>query len=108
MSEHNEIIELTDADFEEATSKGISLIDFWAPWCGPCRTQGPILEEVAGTIGDKAQIYKVNVDDHNEHAMKFGVQGIPTLLVFKDGEKVQQFVGVQAKDTLVNTLESFA
>ncbi len=108
MAASNGILEITDAEFEEVTGKGVSLVDFWAPWCAPCRMQGPILEKVAERVGDKANIYKVNVDENPQNAMKFGVSGIPTLLVFKDGQKVQQFVGVQQDDTLVSSLESFA
>jgi len=97
--------ELTDADFDSAISSGLVLVDFWAPWCNPCRMQGPILEEVAAAVGDKAVIAKVNVDDSTQSAGKFGVQSIPTLILFKDGEVVQQFVGVQQKEDLIKAIE---
>jgi thioredoxin 1 len=89
------------------TGKGLSLVDFWAPWCHPCRLQGPILEKVAEKIGGKAQICKLNVDDSTKIANKFGITGIPTLLIFKDGQKVKEFVGVQEEKILISTLESF-
>jgi thioredoxin 1 len=107
-NENNGVKSITDNDFGEVTGNGISIVDFWAPWCAPCRMQGPILEKVAQRLGDKAQICKLNVDEHRENAMKFGVTGIPTLLVFKNGEVVKQFVGVQSEETLVNTVESVA
>ncbi len=98
--------ELTDADFDSVISTGVVLVDFWAPWCGPCRMQGPILEEVAAAVGDKAVIAKVNVDDNTQSAGKFGVQSIPTLILFKDGQVVRQFVGVQQKEDLVQAIEN--
>jgi thioredoxin 1 len=104
----NTVQNITDSNFAEVTSNGVSVVDFWAPWCQPCRIQGPILERVADQVGDKAQILKLNVDENRETAMKYGITGIPTLLVFKDGEVVQQFVGVQGDDTLVSTIESHA
>lgn len=106
MAENSNVIELTDGDFESTTGEGVSLVDFWAPWCQPCRIQGPILEKVANHLGEKAKICKINVDEHREHAMKYGISGIPSLLLFKDGEKVQQFVGVQQDSTLVSSIES--
>ncbi len=107
MAEANGVRNLTDNDFEQVTGEGVSLVDFWAPWCYPCRMQGPILEKVAGKLGEKAQICKLNVDENMEVAGKHGITGIPTLLVFKDGEKVKEFVGVQGEEMLVSTLESF-
>ena len=99
------ILELNDSNFAAETQSGIVLVDFWAPWCGPCRMQGPILEQIVGKVAG-AKIAKLNVDDAGAVAAKFGVQSIPTLLVFKDGRIVQQFVGVQQAPTLIAALEA--
>jgi thioredoxin 1 len=104
--ESNRVRTLTDMDFDQVTGKGLSLVDFWAPWCYPCRIQGPILEKVAGKVGDGVQIFKLNVDENQEVAGRHGITGIPTLLLFKDGEVVNEFVGVQAEDVLISALES--
>lgn len=87
-------------NFEEQVKNGVTLIDFWAPWCGPCKTQLPIVEELAGELAGTATIGKVNVDEEGELASKFGITGIPTLLIFKDGEPVDKLVGLQSKDQL--------
>ena len=92
--------ELNDSTFETATASGVSLVDFWAPWCGPCRMQGPIVDELASEIGDKATIAKVNVDDSPSIAAKFGIRSIPTIYIMKDGQVAEQFVGVQTKENL--------
>ena len=102
------IKEIKDADFADIIKTGLVLVDFWAPWCGPCRMQGPILEEVAAVVGDKAAIGKVNIDENPASAAKFGVQSIPTLLLFKDGKVVKQYVGVQRKDELVSAIQKNA
>lgn len=99
------IIELTASNFEAETKSGIVLIDFWAPWCGPCRMQGPILEQLVGKV-EGAKIAKLNVDEAGAIAAKFNVMSIPTLIVLKDGELVNQFVGVQQADTLVAALQA--
>jgi thioredoxin 1 len=99
------IIELTASNFEAETKSGIVLIDFWAPWCGPCRMQGPILEQLVGKV-EGAKIAKLNVDEAGAIAAKFNVMSIPTLVVLKDGESVNQFVGVQQADTLVAALQA--
>ena len=93
MSE--KVKELTVDNFNETIASGTVLVDFWAPWCGPCKTQTPILDKVAEQIGDAAVIAKVNVDEHAPLAAKYGVRSIPTLILFKEGEKVQDFIGVQ-------------
>ena len=99
------ILELNESNFAAETRSGAVLVDFWAPWCGPCRMQGPILEQIVGKVPG-AKIAKLNVDDAPAIAAKYGVQSIPTLLVLKDGRIVQQFVGVQQAPTLIAALEA--
>ena len=99
------ILELNESNFAAETQSGAVLVDFWAPWCGPCRMQGPILEQIVGKVPG-AKIAKLNVDDAPAIAAKYGVQSIPTLLVLKDGRIVQQFVGVQQAPTLIAALEA--
>ena len=100
------VIELDGAGYEEATKSGVVLVDFWAPWCGPCKMQTPILEKVAAEVGEKAVIAKVNVDESPDLAAKYGIRSIPTLILLKDGENKQQFVGLQQKDALVSAIEA--
>ncbi|MBN2713455.1 MAG: thioredoxin [Planctomycetes bacterium] len=104
MSENIKILD--NESYESTIAEGVTLVDFWAPWCGPCQMQIPILDEVAAKIGDKATVAKVNVDDNQQIAVSAGVQSIPTLIVFKDGKVVQSFVGVQQAETLVGAIES--
>lgn len=95
----------TDASFAEDTRAGVPVIvDFWAPWCGPCRVMGPILEQIAQDMPGKVRIVKVNVDENPRSPAQFGVQGIPTLVMFKDGEAVDQIVGVVQKPMLVERI----
>ena len=98
------------ANFESDVLKSEKpvLVDFWAEWCGPCRTLGPILEELSGEMGDKAKILKVNVDENGELAQQFGIRGIPTMIFFKDGQPVKTLVGVQPKDEIKKSLEELA
>lgn len=98
-------IELTDQSFEKVINKGVSLVDFWAPWCAPCRMQGPIVNELADEINGKANICKMDVDKNKKMAAKYGIRSIPTIMIFKNGEMVKQFVGIKPKATLLKEIE---
>lgn len=98
------IVNVTDQTFTNETNDGVVLVDFWAPWCGPCKMIAPVLEELDAELGGKAKIVKIDVDENQETAGKFGVMSIPTLLVFKNGEVVDQVIGFQPKEALAATL----
>ena len=100
------VTELTTADFDVVIQNGVTLVDFWAPWCGPCRMQVPVLEQVASRLGLRARVAIVNVDQHPELAGRFRITGIPTLLLFKDGRLVREFVGLQSAPALIAALEA--
>lgn len=96
------IVDVTDQTFksEVESASGKVLVDFWAPWCGPCKMIAPVLEELDQEIGGEVKIAKVNVDNNPETAARFGVMSIPTLILFKDGEPVDKIVGFQSKEAL--------
>jgi len=98
---------LTDANFDKTISKGVTLVDFWAPWCAPCRIQGPIINDLANGMAGKAKIGKLDVDQSKRVAAKLGIRNIPTILIFKNGEIVKQFVGVKPKNILAQELEKY-
>lgn len=99
MSE--KLAQLDTATFQAAIASATpTLVDFWAPWCGPCKAIAPILEELAGELAGKLKIAKVNVDDNGELAAQYGVRAIPTMLLFKGGQLVDTFVGMMDKGTL--------
>jgi len=101
-----DVKELTAADFDQAIASGVTLVDFWAPWCGPCRMQGPIIDQVAGALAGRAAVAKVNVDEAQDIAARFSIRSIPALMVFKDGQVVKTFVGLQRGDILLQTVEA--
>jgi thioredoxin 1 len=102
------VTEFTVANFEaEVTNSDVPvLVDFWAPWCGPCKQLGPTIEQLAGEYAGKAKVGKVNVDDHGDLAAQFGIRGIPTVLLFKGGKQVGSFVGLKPKDELAKALDA--
>src|SRR5699024_2442845 len=102
------IIDVTDNDFAEKTSDGLVLVDFWAPWCGPCRMIAPVLEELDGELSDKVQIAKLNVDDNQETASQYGVMTIPTMLIMTEGNVVDHEVGCQPKEALAELVNKHA
>ncbi len=102
----NGVIDLNESNFAETVASGVVLVDFWAPWCGPCKMQTPVLEnQVAGAVEGKAVVAKVNVDENRELATKYAVKSIPALFIFKNGEVVKQFTGLQRADALVAAIE---
>ena len=102
------ILELDDFSFDKKVlaADKVSLVDFWAPWCGPCKMLTPIMEEVAKEAGGKAVVGKLNVDENPVVASRYKIMSIPTILIFKGGKIVDQFVGVQPKDTILKRLNS--
>ena len=98
------ITHATDQTFNNETGSGVVLVDFWAPWCGPCKMIAPVLEELDAEMGDKVKIVKLDVDENQETAAKFGVMSIPTLLVLKNGEVVDKVIGFQPKEALAGRL----
>lgn len=98
------ISHVTDQNFNTETSDGLVLADFWAPWCGPCKMIAPVLEEIDSEMNNDVKIVKLDVDENQETAGKFGVMSIPTLMLFKDGEVVDQVVGFQPKEALVELI----
>ena len=103
----NNILTLTNTNFDDEIKKPGApiLVDFWAEWCGPCRMVAPVLEKLAEDYSGKARVGKVNVDEQGSLASKFGVQSIPTLLIFKNGKVVEQFIGSTTRDVLARLID---
>ncbi len=101
--------EVTDASFKEDVLESPLpvLVDFWAPWCGPCRMVAPVVDEIAEQYDGKIKVVKVNTDENPNIASQYGIRSIPTLMIFKDGQRVDMVVGAVPKTTLANTLEKF-
>jgi len=100
------ITSVTDAEFQNSVNNGVTVVDFWAPWCGPCRALGPILDEVISSFNGRVNLLKINVDDNQALSERFGIASIPTLLVFKSGKMVDKKVGGQSKTQLKQLIES--
>ena len=102
------IVHGTDQTFSNETSEGLVLVDFWAPWCGPCKMIAPVLEELDADMNDKVKIVKVDVDENQETASSFGIMSIPTLVLFKDGQPVDKVVGYNPKEALIELVNKHA
>jgi len=103
--ENSELIEhLTAQNFAHKTKDGVVLVDFWADWCMPCKMMAPILNEVAEATEGEATIYKLNVDEQQQVAAKYGIRNIPTIILFKDGKEVERIIGVKPKDYLIGSI----
>ena len=107
MGESEHLLQVTDGDFEQQIlqSDKPALVDFWAAWCGPCRTVGPVIEELAGEYAGKIKVAKLNVEDNKETPTKYGIRGIPTLIILKDGKVVDQIVGAVPKARIKELLD---
>ena len=101
------VIELTDATFDKTVhnSDVPVLVDFWAPWCGPCKMIAPIIKEIAEEYADKAKICKLDTDEARDSAMEFGISAIPTIILFKDGQVAKKWVGLTSKKDLIEAIE---
>jgi len=106
MPEDSDLIEKINADnFNHKIKKGVVLVDFWAEWCMPCRMMAPILNDVAEEVDGDATIYKLNVDENQQVAAKFGIRGIPTMILFRDGKEVERIVGMKSKEQITLSIE---
>ncbi len=101
------VIELTDATFDQIVrqSEEPVLVDFWAPWCGPCKMLAPIIEEIAGDYVDKAKVCKLNTDEARDSAVEFGISAIPTTILFKGGQVQKKWVGLTSKKEIVSAID---
>ncbi len=99
------VYHLTDEGFDDFIKKGVVLVDFWAVWCGPCKIQSPIVDQIASEIGQKARIAKMDVDKHAITARKYYIRYLPTVMIFRNGKPVETFQGVTDKETLMTAIE---
>ncbi|MDF2606754.1 MAG: trx [Bacillales bacterium] len=100
------IVSATDQTFTSEVTSGLTLVDFWAPWCGPCRMIAPVLEEIDSEMADVVKIVKVDVDQNQQTAADYGVMSIPTIILMKDGQKVDQVIGFKPKEELVKLINA--
>ncbi|MEJ2593845.1 MAG: thioredoxin [bacterium] len=98
--------ELTDEAFETAIQNGVTLIDFWAPWCNPCKRQMPVIQEIAKEKKEEVTCYKINVDEHKSTARHMKIKNIPNIIIFKDGVPVRQLIGAKPKHLIMKAVES--
>ena len=102
----SEVVHLSANTFDEVTSSGLCLVDFWATWCGPCKMLSPILDQIAQEVGDQIVIAKANVDDLPDQCVKYGVRNVPEILILRDGQVVSQLNGMQSKAKILDAINS--
>jgi thioredoxin 1 len=102
----SEVVHLSAENFDETISNGLCLVDFWAPWCGPCKMLSPILDQIAGEVGDQIKITKANIDDLPEQCVKYGIRNVPEILIFNDGQVVAQLNGMQSKAKILDAINN--
>jgi thioredoxin 1 len=109
MANSKNVLIAEDSTFKSSVleGSGLSMVDFWAEWCGPCRILGPLIEQIADENVGKVKVYKMDVDAHPETAPQYGIRGIPTVIFFKGGQVVHQMVGVQPKEAYVEAIKKF-
>lgn len=107
VTDHPNVKNLTQNNFKQQAGGGLILVDFWAPWCGPCKVIAPVLNEIAEEQQGKLRIGKVNVDNQQPLAAKYKVRSIPTLVLFKNGKEVKRFVGLKTKKSLMSEISEF-
>jgi thioredoxin 1 len=103
--QNSQVIDLTDENFRETINSGVTLVDFWAPWCGPCRAQNPVIEKIAVEMAGRAKVCKINIDDYKKAAIQMKIKNIPNIIIFKDGEAVKQLIGSKPKQVILKALE---
>ena len=106
--DNDKIIHLNEKNFNQTTKNGISLIDFWADWCMPCKMMTPVLNELADMTSEKVKICKVNIDVESRLASKFSVRSIPTLILVKNGKEIERYVGIKNSDFLMNQISKYS
>ena len=96
---------ISNEEFEMMIKDGVTLVDFNAPWCAPCRSQGPIIDSLAGRMKDRVAVAAINIENYQDLAVKLGIQSIPTLIIYKNSKELQRFVGLQSESTLADALD---
>jgi len=106
VADHKNILNLTDKNIQQQTKNRVVLVDFWAEWCAPCRMMSPVLNEVASELNGRAHVGKVNIELYQSLAQKYKVRSIPTLILLKNGQEVNRFVGIKNKEFLLNKIQN--
>lgn len=108
VEDHENIIVLSDRNFDHQTKNRVVLVDFWAEWCVPCRMMAPVLNELAEELGGNAFVGKLNVEQYQALAQKFNIRNIPTMILFRNGQEVKRFIGMKTKDFLIREIQKVA